>query len=32
MLPAGHDPDTFLRTEGAAAFEKRIAGARSLLS
>jgi DNA primase len=32
ILPAGHDPDTFLRAEGAAAFAERIAGARSLLS
>jgi DNA primase len=32
LLPAGHDPDTFLRAEGAAAFADRIAGARSLLS
>jgi DNA primase len=32
LLPAGHDPDTFLRTEGAGAFTERIAGARSLLS
>jgi DNA primase len=32
LLPAGHDPDTFLRTEGAAAFSERIAGARSLLA
>jgi DNA primase len=32
LLPAGHDPDTFLRAEGAAAFAERIAGARSLLS
>jgi DNA primase len=32
LLPAGHDPDTFLRTEGAAAFADRIASARSLLS
>jgi DNA primase len=32
LLPAGHDPDTFLRKEGAAAFAERIAGARSLLS
>jgi DNA primase len=32
LLPAGHDPDTFLRTEGASAFSDRIAGARSLLS
>src|SRR3990170_1182636 len=31
LLPAGHDPDTFLRAEGAPAFEERIAGARSLL-
>lgn len=32
LLPAGHDPDTFLRTEGAAAFSDRIADAKSLLS
>ncbi len=32
LLPAGHDPDTYLRAEGAAAFSERIAGARSLLS
>jgi DNA primase len=32
LLPAGHDPDTFLRTEGAEAFRQRIAAARSLLS
>ncbi len=32
LLPAGHDPDTFLRAEGAAGFAERIAGARSLLS
>jgi DNA primase len=32
LLPAGHDPDTFLRAEGAAAFSDRIATARSLLS
>src|SRR3989441_9472471 len=32
LLPAGHDPDTFLRAEGAPAFAERIAGARSLLS
>ena len=32
LLPAGHDPDTFLRAEGAPAFEERIAAARSLLS
>ena len=31
LLPAGHDPDTFLRAEGAPAFEERIAAARSLL-
>ncbi|HEX2438049.1 MAG TPA: DNA primase [Methylomirabilota bacterium] len=32
LLPAGHDPDTFLRTEGAAAFDERITAARSLLA
>jgi DNA primase len=32
LLPAGHDPDTFLRSEGAAAFSDRITAARSLLS
>jgi DNA primase len=32
LLPAGHDPDTFLRAEGAGAFAERIAAARSLLS
>jgi DNA primase len=32
LLPAGHDPDTFLRAEGAEAFAERIAGARSLLA
>jgi DNA primase len=32
LLPAGHDPDTFLRAEGAAAFTERIARARSLLA
>src|SRR5260370_1325026 len=32
LLPAGDDPDTFLRAEGAAAFGERIATARSLLS
>src|SRR5215831_6027969 len=32
LLPAGHDPDTFLRAEGADAFAERIATARSLLS
>jgi DNA primase len=30
-LAAGHDPDTFLRQEGAAAFEARCADARNLL-
>jgi len=30
LLPAGHDPDTFLRTAGAAAFSERIAAAKSL--
>src|SRR5206468_2822168 len=28
LLPAGHDPDTFLRERGAAAFEERIAAPR----
>src|SRR5439155_1541828 len=32
LLPAGHDPDTFLRAAGAAALEERITAARSLLS
>ncbi len=32
LLPAGHDPDSFLRAEGAQAFAERIAGARSLLA
>src|SRR5437867_12482550 len=32
LLPAGHDPDTFLRTSGAAAFTERVTAARSLLS
>lgn len=32
LLPAGHDPDTFLRAEGAEAFSARIDAARSLLS
>src|SRR5437773_5648159 len=32
LLPAGHDPDTFLRESGAAAFEERIGAARSLLA
>ncbi|HSE91977.1 MAG TPA: DNA primase [Methylomirabilota bacterium] len=31
LLPAGHDPDTFLRAHGAEAFTARIAAARSLL-
>jgi DNA primase len=31
-LPAGHDPDTFLRAEGTTAFEERITAARSILS
>jgi DNA primase len=30
-LAAGHDPDTFLRQEGPAAFEARCAAARNLL-
>ena len=30
-LPAGHDPDTFLREAGPAAFEARLATARNLL-
>lgn len=32
LLPAGHDPDTFLRAEGAEAFGERIKQARSLLA
>ena len=32
LLPAGHDPDTFLRAEGAPAFAERITAARGLLS
>ena len=32
LLPAGHDPDTFLRAEGAEAFDERIRQARSLLA
>jgi len=32
LLPAGHDPDTFLRTVGAAAFTERINAARSILA
>jgi DNA primase len=31
-LPAGHDPDTFLRAEGATALEERIGSARSLVA
>jgi DNA primase len=31
LLPAGHDPDTFLREQGAPGFNERIAAARSLL-
>jgi DNA primase len=31
-LPADHDPDSFLRAEGAAALEQRIASARSLVA
>lgn len=30
-LPPGHDPDTFLRTEGAEAFRKRVEGAAPML-
>ncbi|PYM07911.1 MAG: DNA primase [Candidatus Rokuibacteriota bacterium] len=32
LLPAGHDPDTLLRSEGAGAFEECIGRSRSLLS
>jgi DNA primase len=32
LLPTGHDPDTFLRAEGATAFTERIRAARGLLS
>jgi DNA primase len=32
LLPAGHDPDTFLRTVGSEAFTERIAAARSILA
>ncbi len=32
LLPAGHDPDTFLRSAGRAGFMERIAAARSILS
>ncbi|MGH7323278.1 MAG: DNA primase [Candidatus Rokuibacteriota bacterium] len=31
LLPAGEDPDTFLRKHGAAAFTERIEAARSIL-
>jgi DNA primase len=31
LLPSGHDPDTFLRSEGAHAFGERINQAKSLL-
>jgi DNA primase len=32
LLPAGHDPDTFLRSAGAEAFTERIGAARSILA
>jgi len=32
LLPSGHDPDSFLRKEGAQPFAQRIAEARSLLA
>jgi DNA primase len=32
LLPPGHDPDSFLRAEGAAAFARLITGARSLFA
>jgi DNA primase len=32
LLPAGHDPDTFLRSAGREGFMERIAAARSILS
>ena len=32
LLPAGHDPDSFLRAEGPEAFRQRIVEAKSLLS
>jgi DNA primase len=32
LLPAGHDPDTFLRSAGREGFDERIAAARSILS
>src|SRR2546425_11364060 len=31
LLPAGEDPDTFLRQHGAAAFSERVTSARSIL-
>ncbi|MBI3028421.1 MAG: DNA primase [Candidatus Rokubacteria bacterium] len=32
LLPSGHDPDSFLRKEGAQAFAQRIGESRSLLA
>jgi DNA primase len=32
LLPAGHDPDTFLREAGAEAFSERIGASRSILA
>ncbi|MFQ5830383.1 MAG: DNA primase [Candidatus Methylomirabilia bacterium] len=32
LLPGGHDPDSLLRTEGAAGFGERLGEARSLLA
>ena len=32
ILPPGHDPDSLLRAEGAAAFQSRLDAARSILS
>src|SRR5882724_8858001 len=32
VLPPGHDPDSLLRAEGAAAFKSRLDAARSILS
>ena len=32
LLPAGHDPDTFLRSAGSEGFNERIGAARSILS
>ena len=32
VLPPGHDPDSLLRAEGAAAFQSRLDAARSILS